>query len=95
MIDLCRLFDMFCFTVCMAMRFLAKNTHHIGAVGYNWSPISMGKALDALHDAMVHIEQDREKFLNEDFMGTIFNGIEEDDESFEYLVDFMKFMFGK
>ena len=79
----------------MPMRFLSGNTHHIGAVGYNWSPRSMGKSLDALHDAMVDIEQDREKFLNEDFIGVIFNGIVEDDEPLEPLVDFMKFMFGK
>ena len=59
MIALCRLFDNFCFAVFMSMVFLASNTHHIGAVGYNWSPRSMGKALDELHDAMVEIEQDR------------------------------------
>ena len=36
MIDLCRLFAIFHFTVCMPMRFLVGKTHHIGAVGYNW-----------------------------------------------------------
>ena len=55
----------------------------------------MGKALDELHDAMVEIDQDGENFLNEDFMGAIFNGILEDNDLLETLVDFMKFMFGK
>ena len=78
----------------MPMRFLSGNTHHIGAVGYNWSPRSMGKSLDALHDAMVEIEQDGEKLLNEDFMGAIFNVIGEENEPLEPLMDFMKFIFG-
>ena len=64
-------------------------------MGCNWSPRSMGKALDALHDAMVEIDQDGENFLNEDFMVAIFNGIGEYDDPLEPLVDFMKFMFGK
>ena len=55
-IALCRLFDILYFTVCIPIRFLAGNTHHIGAVEYNWSPRSIGKSLDALHDAMVDIE---------------------------------------
>ena len=59
MISLFRLFDIFHFTVCMPMRLLVGNTHHIVAVGCNWSPRSMGKALDVLHDAMVYIDQYR------------------------------------
>ena len=77
------------------MRFLAGNTYHIGAVGYNWSPRSMGKTLYAFHDAMVDIEKDGEKFPNEDFMGAIFNGIVEYDEPLGPILYFMKFMFGK
>ena len=95
MIALCRLFDIYHFTFCMPMRFLPGNTHHIGAAGYNWSPRSMGKSLDTFHDAMVEIENNGEKFLNEDFMGAIFNGIVEDDEPLVTLVNFMNFMFGK
>ena len=74
-ISLCCLFAIFHFTVCIPMMFLARNTNHVGAVGYNWLPRSMGKALDAFHDAMVGIEQDGDTFLNEDFMSAIFNGI--------------------
>ena len=55
----------------------------------------MGKALDTLHDAIVEIDQDGENFLNKDFMYAIFNGIGEDNEPLEPIVDFMKFMFGK
>ena len=54
----------------------------------------MCKTLDALHDAMVEIEQDGEKLLNEDFMGAIFNVIGEENEPLEPLMDFMKFIFG-
>ena len=56
MIALCRLSDIFHIIIYISMRFLAGNTRHIRAVGYNWSPISMSKALDALHDAIVEIE---------------------------------------
>ena len=55
----------------------------------------MGKALDTLHDAIVEIEQDGENFPNKDFMCAIFNGIGEENEPPEPLVDFVNFMFGK
>ena len=38
----------------------------------HWSVRSMGKAIDALHDAMIEIIADGSKFLDEDFMNNIF-----------------------
>ena len=58
------------YTICMPMRCLAGNAHHINTVGYDWSAQSMGKATDALHDAMVEIETDSSKLLDETFMNT-------------------------
>lgn len=70
MITLCCLNSILHFTVFMPMRFLAGSTrtHLIGAMGYDWSARSMGKAIDALHDAMVVLKKDGSKILEEDFM---------------------------
>ena len=54
-ITFCCLFDIFNFTFCIPIMFLAGNTPHIVAVGYNLSPRSMVKAFDALHEAIVDI----------------------------------------
>ena len=39
----------------------------------------MGKAIDALHDALVELAKDGSKFLDEDFMNNIFSEIDEDE----------------
>ena len=54
------------------MRWLAGNTHLMHGSGYDWSIRSMGKAIDALHDAMVVIAGDGKKLLDETFMNNIF-----------------------
>ena len=81
----------------MPMRWLAGNTHHIGSVGYDWSTRLMGKAIDALHEAMVEIEKDGSKFLDEDFMNHIFSKIYTDEDGndvpLEPLVDAMKYQY--
>jgi hypothetical protein len=81
----------------MPMRWLAGNTHHIGSVGYDWSTRSMGKAIDALHEAMVEIEKDGSKFLDEVFMNHIFSKIYTDEDGndvpLEPLVDAMKYQY--
>ena len=55
----------------------------------------MGKAIDALHDAMVEIEKDGSKFLDEDFMNDIFSNIYTDEDRndvpLEPLVEAMKY----
>ena len=73
MIALTRVFAIVHFSIVMPMRWLAGNTHHLGA--QNWSVRSMGKAIDALHDALVELETDGSLFLNEIFMKGIFDSI--------------------
>ena len=41
MIALCRVFAILHHTICLPMRFLAGNSHNIGAQGYDWSTRSM------------------------------------------------------
>ena len=99
MIALCRVMAVFHFTICMPMRWLAGNTHHLGQTGYNWSSLSMGRAIDALHDAAVEIEKDGSKFLDEDFMNDIFSKLYVDEDGNEGelgpLTDYMTHMFGE
>ena len=94
---MCRVMAILHFKVCMPMRWLAGNTHTIGQVGYDWSARSMGKAIDALYEAMVEVEKDGSKFLDEDFMSDIFGKIYTDDQGndvpLEPLVDAMKYQF--
>ena len=54
----------------------------------------MGKAIDALHDAMVEIKRDGSKLLNIDFMGNIFSKIY-NDGPLEPLEEYMTHMFGE
>jgi hypothetical protein len=97
MISLCRVFAILHFKICMPMRWLAGNTHSIGSVGYDWSARSMGKAIDALHEAMVEIKKDGSKFLDEDFMNDIFSKIYTDEDGndvpLEPLVEAMKYQY--
>jgi hypothetical protein len=71
-IALCCVMAILYFSICAPMRWLADNTHYIGNLDYDWSVRSMGKAIDALHDAMVQIKADGSKFLNKDFINHIF-----------------------
>ena len=97
MVALCRVMAIVHFKICMPMRWLAGNTHLIGAIGYDWSSRSMGKAIDALYDSMVEIETDPSKFLDENFMNAIFDKIYTDTDGnegpLEPLVDAMKYQF--
>jgi len=97
MIALCRVMAILHFKICMPMRWLAGNTHSVGAVGYDWSSRSMGKAIDAIHDIMVTIENDGSMFMDENFMNSIFNNIYTDEDGndgpLEPLVEAMKYKF--
>ena len=73
MIALSRVFAILHFSICMPMRFLAGNSHSIGASGYQWSALSMGKAVDALEIAMIAVHDDCTKFLDENFMNSNFD----------------------
>ena len=67
-----RVFSILNFTVCMLMRWLSGNTHNVRAQGCDWSVLSIVKAIDALEEAMVKIEDDGAFFLDESFMSAIF-----------------------
>jgi hypothetical protein len=60
------------FKVCMPLRWLAGNTLFLGQQGHKWSTRSMGKAIDALYDAMAAIRDYSSLYLKEDFMNSIF-----------------------
>ena len=94
MIALFRAMALLHYTVCMPLRFLAGNTHNIGACGYDWSPVSMGKAIDAIYDAMQIIKADGTKLLDETFMNSIFSKLD-NGGPLEPLTEFMEYMFGE
>ena len=81
------------------MHWLAGNTHLLGQCGYDWSSRSMGKAINALYDAIILIEQDGGLFLNETLMNGIFNKIHTDDSGIGVplppLVEAMTYQYGK
>ena len=76
------------------MRFLVGQTHNIGALGYDWSPLSMGNAIDAIKNAMTKIQSDGSTFLEEDFISPIFTKIN-DNGPLEPSSEFMTYMFGE
>ena len=79
----------------MPMRWLAGNTHNVGYQCYYWYIMSMGKAIYALEEAMVKIEDDGALFLDEAFMSGIFSNIMEGDNKLEPLEEYIIHMFGK
>ena len=79
MVTLCQTMAILHFKICMPLRWLAGNTHFIGQQGYDWSARSMGKAVDALYDAMNSIQQDCSLYLSEHFMNSIFDKICKDE----------------
>ena len=99
MVALARVMAIIHYKIAMPMWWLAGNTHHMPAVGYDWSARSMGKAIDALHDVLVELVEDGSKFLDEDFMNNIFSEIDEDENHnkrpLEPLVDAMQYYMGK
>ena len=68
--------------------------HNVGAQGYYWSMLSMGKAMDALEEAMDKIEDNVALFLDENFMSDIFSNIMEGDNKIEPLEEYITHMFG-
>ena len=78
MVALSRIMAIVHYKIAMPMRWLAGSTHNMYAVGYDWSARSIGKEIDALHDAMVEIEKDGKQFLDKTFMNAIFNKIHVD-----------------
>ena len=99
MTSLARVMSIIHYKIALPMRWLAGNTHHMHGSGYDWSIRSMGKAIDALHDAMVVIAGDGTKLLDETFMNNIFSKISEDKDGrpcpLQPLVDAMHFYMGE
>ena len=63
---LCCIFAIVHFCIVVPMRWLAGNTHHLGA--QDWSNQFTGRAVDTLHDAAIEIKDNGSLFLNEQFM---------------------------
>ena len=91
------------YKICMPIRLLAGNTHHMNAVGYDWSAWSVRNVIDVLHDVIVKIEKNRTKFLDRDFMNSIFSKPDTNKkrehlplnplvEAMEYFVEEIKFV---
>ena len=75
MVALSRVISIIHFNIALPMLLLDGSTHNMYTCGYDWSARSMGKAIDALYDGMVEIEQNGKKFLDEDFMNQLFSKI--------------------
>ena len=75
MVALCRVLAILHFKICMPMQWLAGNTDSLGLCGYDWSSCSMGKANDALHNALVKIKMNGKLFLDESFMNSVLSKI--------------------
>ena len=95
MIALNCVFSILHLTVSMLMGWLAVIMRNIGAQGYDWSMLNMGKVIDALGEAMVKIEDNGALFLDEAFMTGIFSNIMEGDNKLEPLEEYIIHMFGK
>ena len=74
MIALSRLFAILHFSINVPMRWLAGKTHTLA--DHDWSMKKMGTAIDRLHDALVELEEDGTKIVNEEFMMNIFTPLE-------------------
>jgi hypothetical protein len=80
MIALSRICSIFHFAFSLPLRWLAGKTHTLGE--YNWSVLSMSKALNAFEKALVSIQNDGAFLLNEEWVMNVFNGIAEVSEYF-------------
>ena len=70
MTALSRLLSILHFSINVPMRWLAGKT--VTLSDHNWSMRKMSTAIDRLHDALVEIEMDGEKILDEEYMMSIF-----------------------
>mmetsp|Transcript_32085 Transcript_32085/g.59266 ORF Transcript_32085/g.59266 Transcript_32085/m.59266 type:complete len:477 (+) Transcript_32085:100-1530(+) len=81
-----RLLSIIHYAINLPMRWLSGNTHHLAS--YDWSVLSMSRAIDCVKRALIQIEEDGSKLLDEDFMMNIFS-----DLNLQPLDDFMAEMF--
>ena len=71
MVPLCHTMAILHFKICMPLRWLASNTHFIDQQGYELSMRYIDKAINALYDAMIAIQQAGSLYLNDQFMNAI------------------------
>ena len=65
-----RVFSILHFGIVSPMRYLAGSSHLLGE--YNWSSRRMGQAIDILESKLIEISNNGNKFLNRDFMTSLF-----------------------
>jgi len=73
MIALCRICSIFHFAFSLPLRWLAGNTQKLAK--YNWSVLSMSRALNTFEKALQTIENDGNFLLNEDYVMNTFKDI--------------------
>ena len=72
----------------MPLRFLMGKMHEWGEE-FDWGVVELGEALDCWYDAMVHLKEKPEDYLNKDYMLGIFASIKPKLRPFEEYLDFM------
>ncbi len=90
MVALSRLLSILYLSVCLPMRWLAAKTSQLAE--YKWGPVSMGRALDTLREAMLKVEANPRVVLSEVFMMGIFNEFYEELPPFK---EYWTFLFKK
>ena len=73
--------------VFMQVCFLTGKTHEWNK--HEWGVVELGRAFDAWYDAFVELKDHPEKFLERDFMMSIFSSIKHDLRPFEEYLDHM------
>jgi len=85
MVALCRVMAILFFKIVMPLQWFAGKTHFLGQFGFDWSVLSMGKALDALEASLIQMKDNWSFYLEEAFMNSTFSKIHTDDEGKEVL----------
>ena len=86
MTALSRLFSILHYAINVTMCWLADKTHILAK--HEWSAKKMATAIDWLHDALVEIEKDGKKILDEEFMLSIFKPL-----NLKPVDEYMEFIF--
>ena len=76
MIAMTRVFSILHFSIVSPMRYLAGSSHLLGK--YNWSSRRMGQAIDILESKLIEISNNGNKFLNRNFMTSLFKVLSDD-----------------
>lgn len=90
MVAVTRLLAIMHIAVCMPLRFLTGKTHEWKQ--YDWGVVELGQALDCWYEAMKHLEDKPEDFLNMDYMMKIFEPIK---SKLPPLNEYLNFMYNE